>query len=184
MDWFFGMLGGRVPEENTELADARPAAEAIDAWLRAMPAFHRGALALRFTPRTWPRTLTGHYGKSTSLVVRLECALHPSPGDRSTEALEQAAALRLEEVLRKRGRDRHALLERANTHESLAIRAYLKVRGEGHVHIPKKPAAGVDKAAVSAPIADDSLCTRTLGSAHVNDPPTEPAFVSAEEGRS
>jgi hypothetical protein len=129
MEWFFDTLGGRVPEENTELAYARPAAEAIDGWLRAMPAFHRGALALRFTPRKWPRTLTHHYGESTSLVVRLECALHPSRGDQSTEALEQAAVLRLEEVLVKRGRDRHDLLGRAFAHESLAIRAYLKVRG-------------------------------------------------------
>jgi hypothetical protein len=140
MDWFFGMLGGRVPEENTELADARPAAEAIDGWLRAVPAFHRGALALRFTPGTWPFTLTRHYGNSTSLVIRLECALHPSRGDRSIEALEQAAALRLEEIIGKRGRDRHDLLARARTHESLAIRAYLKVRGDRRLCIPKKAA--------------------------------------------
>jgi len=129
MEWFFGTLGGRVPEENTELAHARARAQAIDGWLRAILTFHRGALALRFTPRKWPVTLTRLYGKSTSLVVRLECALHPSLG--STEALEQAAALRLEEVVRKRGRDRHDLLARARAHELLAIRAYLKVRGDG-----------------------------------------------------
>lgn len=184
MDWFFGTLGGRVPEENTGLAYARAAAEAIDGWLKAIPAFHRGALALRFTPREWPPTLTRRYGTSTSLVVRLECALHPSRGDQTTEALEQAAALRLEEVIAKRGGDRHNLLDRAMTHEFLAIRAYLKVRGEGlyRVRIPKRPSAGGETPAICAPIASDPPREQAPESARVNDPPTKPAPVSAEGG--
>jgi hypothetical protein len=184
MDWFFGTLGGRVPEENSELAYARPAAEAIDGWLKAVPAFHRGALALRFTPKEWPPTLTDRYGTSTSLVVRLECALHPSRGDQTTEALEQVATLRLEEAIAKRGWDKHNLLDRAMSHEFLAIRAYLKVRGEGlyRVRIPKRASAGGDTPAVCAPIASDPPREQAPESARVNDPPTEPAPVSAEGG--
>ena len=147
MDWFFGTLGGRVPDEGSELAYARPAAEAIREWLKAITAFHRGALALRFTPREWPPTLTKRYGKSTSLVVRLECALHPSRGDQSTEALERASVERLERVIAKRGWDKRDLLQRAIAHEFLAIRAYLKVRGEEPVAVctPKKPTEGGDR---------------------------------------
>jgi len=140
MEWFFGTLGGRVPDEDSELGYARAAAEAIHGWLQAITAFHRGALALRFTPREWPPGLTKRYGKSTSLVVRLECALHPSNGDQTTEALEQASVERLlHGLLGKREWD---LLTRAHSHEFLAIRAYLKVRGSDllAVRIPGSPA--------------------------------------------
>ena len=140
MDWFFGALGGRVPEPSTELGYARPAAEQIHGWLQSITEFHRGALALRFTPRRWPPWLTKRYRRSTSLVVRLECALHPSTGQ-TTEMLEQAS---LERLAGLRPKQRRELLARARTHEFLALRAYEKVRGnELHaVRIPECPADG------------------------------------------
>jgi hypothetical protein len=140
MDWFFGALGGRVPEPNTELGYARPAAERIHRWLQSITEFHRGALALRFTPRRWPPWLTKRYRKSTSLVVRLECALHPSTGQ-TTEMLEQASVERLAGLRPKQQRE---LLARARSHEFLGLRAYEKVRGNDlhAVRIPERPTDG------------------------------------------
>jgi hypothetical protein len=108
---------------------------------------------MQFTPRDWPATLVTHYRGATSLVVRLECALHPSPpGDETTEALEQAAVRRLEEALEERGRDRHDLFGRAIAHQDLAMRAYLKSRGEARCMVPRRR-RGVDKASPSTAAA-------------------------------
>src|SRR5580698_9078248 len=90
--WFFRELGGKVPEGADPAT--REAADRIDAWLRAIPAFHRGVLALRYVPRSWPKPIAEEFGELASIVVRLECALHPAVG-RSTEDLEQASIERL-----------------------------------------------------------------------------------------
>ena len=74
--WFFEVMGGRVPMEGAAGPRyARPAAEVIARTLKSLRAFHRGALALRYTPREWPESLTRQYGRWTSLVVRLECVV-------------------------------------------------------------------------------------------------------------
>jgi hypothetical protein len=128
LGWFYGTLGGRVPEEGAIDADARERARVIDGHLKAIPAFHRGALALTYTPlkcagarRSSPsrRDLTG-------LEVRLECVLHPSEGGKTTEELEAEAIERL-----TGGTYGDDVFERAAAHERLALAAYLKVRGKG-----------------------------------------------------
>jgi hypothetical protein len=154
LEWFFGALGGCAPKKGTALADARPAAQAVERWLTKLSAYHQGALALRYTPREWPPALTKRYGKWSSLVVRLECALHPSGGGKSDEELERASVERLVDALRARKNDRKQLLERAETHEELAIVAYLKVRGSRASVIPEAaPPSAVEPASepVSAP---------------------------------
>ncbi len=143
--WFFRELGGRVPDGGDPAACA--AAERISAWLRAIPAFHRGVLALRYVPRSWPKPIAEEFGELASVVVRLECALHPAIGT-STEALEQASVERLGEVIarcerirarrpstgrtRPRCRAERELLRlarRAHKHVELAHRAFTRVRG-------------------------------------------------------
>ena len=133
VEWFFGALGGRVPDEGSPMAHARPGAILIDRYLEAISAFHRGALALRYTPREWPPSLVTRHGRWTSLVVRLDCALHPSGGGKTTAELEKAAAERLEEA----PAHGEALMARAEVHEHLAIRACAKARGEGPSLAPR-----------------------------------------------
>jgi hypothetical protein len=128
LGWFYGTLGGRVPDEGAIDAEARARALMIDGHLKAIPAFHRGALALTYTPlkcagarRSSPsrRDLTG-------LEVRLECVLHPSEGGKTTEELEAEAIERLTS-----GTYGDDVFQRAATHVRLALAAYLKVRGKG-----------------------------------------------------
>jgi hypothetical protein len=145
--WFFRELGGKVPEGVD--ATTRAAAVQVDAWLRAIPSFHRGALDLRYVRRPWPKCIAREFGELVSVAVRLECALHPSVGI-STEALERASAERLQTVIlscdraRSRrtpaGRERPMtpsekglarLARRAERHVELAVRALGRVRGVG-----------------------------------------------------
>ena len=153
-DWFFRVMKGKVPPDGDFAV--RVAAAQVDAWLRTIPPFHRGVLSLRYTPRSWPRVMTGEFGRLASLVVRLECALHPAVG-LSTEALERASVerlseeIRLAEVARDRdvpgGRERPmtaverrvARLERrACRHTKLAIRALARTRGYGPSVVPAR----------------------------------------------
>jgi hypothetical protein len=129
--WFFEVMGGRVPDEGAAGPRyARPAAEVIARTLKSLSAFHRGALALRYTPREWPESLTRHYGKWTSLVVRLECVRHPTPGTNTTEEIERAAIERLESS------GAGDLEDRADTHLELALHAYVKARGDTRAVLP------------------------------------------------
>jgi len=96
--WFYKVLGGRVPDERNAPPEVRSAAVQIEAWLKAVPPFHRGALSLRFTPREWPKAIVGEFHEFSSLVIRLECALHPATG-KTTEELEKASIARIEEAI-------------------------------------------------------------------------------------
>jgi len=100
-EWFYKVLGGRVPDEGTASPDVRNAAAQIAAWLKAVPAFHRGALSLRYTPKEWPRAIVREFHELSSLVIRLECALHPATGKTTTE-LEQASVERIEKAIEAR----------------------------------------------------------------------------------
>jgi hypothetical protein len=150
--WFFRELGGKVPQDG-DLRTLAAAAQ-IDAWLRAIPPFHRGALALRFVPRAWPTCIAEAFGELASVVVRLECALHPAVGV-STETLEHASVERLRrdiacsERARARraptGRDRpmtvtdkglSRLLRRAHLHVENGLRALARARGNADCVVP------------------------------------------------
>jgi hypothetical protein len=156
VDWFFGVMGGRVPEPGVGPEYARPAAEAIDRWFRSIPPFHRGALALCHDTRPWPETLTKEFGGLTSLVVRLECARLADGTAKSSVEIESAAVRALEEdiaacerrraaVQSARGscvvtaRERRVLrrLSRASKHRRLALRAYAKARGNAPCVLPR-----------------------------------------------
>jgi hypothetical protein len=119
--WFYGALGGRVPDEGEIDAEARSRAITIDGHLKAIAAFHRGALALTYTP------LAGSSVRRnlTRLEVRLDCVLHPSEG-KTTAELEAESLERFD-----RGEYSYEVSTRADTHERLALAAYLKVRGKG-----------------------------------------------------
>ena len=150
-EWFFAQLGGKVPEDGDA---ATRAAVRIDGWLRKIPSFHRGVLALRYAPRTWPTCIADEFDDLASIVVRLECAQHPAVG-MSNDALEQASVERLRNVILdcERVRARRArsdrdlplnrteaelarLTRRAGRHVEIAIRALAKVRGHGPCVIP------------------------------------------------
>ncbi len=158
-DWFFGIMGGRVPEPGIGPAYARPAAQAVDGWLRSIPPFHRGALSLMHDKREWPEALREKYRWATSLVVRLECARLADGSGRSASELEALAVRRLEEDIaacqRRRAvvedTHRHAVptvrevevrrrAHRAYKHVELALRAYSKARGNARCVLPR----GVD----------------------------------------
>jgi hypothetical protein len=142
VQWFFRTMNGRVPGvvpgEGEAEAAARDAAAQIAGWLAAIPTFYKGALALRFTQRLWPVALVAEYGPWTSLAVRLECAKHPSETPRSTDEAETAAARRLVEAIAKRQgvRELVRLRKHAEEHVTLALRAYLRVRGVGPCVLP------------------------------------------------
>ncbi|MGO8998004.1 MAG: hypothetical protein ACLQVI_32180 [Polyangiaceae bacterium] len=150
--WFFRDLEGTVPDGGDPVT--RAAAEQIHAWLRAIPAFHRGALALRYTPRSWPTCVAREFGALASVVVRLECALHPAVGIR-TDALEQASVERLRKAIEvcrcaraarratrrdppmsRPERDLGRLRWRAGIHVDLAHRALARVRWYGPCLVP------------------------------------------------
>ncbi len=154
--WFFRELGGKVPEAGDPAT--RAAATQIDGWLREIPAFHRGVLALRYVRRPWPKGIVREFGGTASVVVRLECALHPAVGC-STEALEAASVERLQQTIQlcerararrePAGRERPmSAVERALTrlelraerHVDLAIRALARVRGRGPCLVPESGA--------------------------------------------
>ena len=143
--WFFQACGGKVPNDGDPAV--RAAAEQIDGWLRELPAFHRGVLALRFVPREWPKAMEEELCGLASVVVRLECALHPTTGV-STKALEQASLERLLECIHDANRTRarwdrvdrdrpltrsekhlRQLVRRAHRHAELAVRALTRTRG-------------------------------------------------------
>jgi hypothetical protein len=129
--WFFEVTGGRVPEEGAAGPKyARPAAEVIAHTLKSLSAFHRGALALRYTPRQWPESVTRQHGEWTSLVVRLECVRHPTPDAMTAEERERAAIERLESS------GAGDLEDRAETHVELALHAYVKARGDARAVLP------------------------------------------------
>jgi hypothetical protein len=100
-EWFYKVLGGRVPDEGTASAEVRSASAQVEAWLKAVPAFHRGALSLRYTPKEWPRAIVREFHELSSLVIRLECALHPATGKTNKE-LEQASIERIEKAIEAR----------------------------------------------------------------------------------
>jgi len=150
--WFFRELGGKVPQDGDP--SQRAAAAQIDAWLHAIPAFHRGVLALRYVERAWPTCIAEEFGELASVVVRLECALHPSVGV-STEALERASVERLEEAIARcegvrarrvpGGRERpmtareNGLVRfrrRAHRHVDAALRAFARARRYAHCVVP------------------------------------------------
>jgi hypothetical protein len=142
--WFYGSLGGRIPAAGSPARRRRAAA--VEAALQAIPAFHRGALSLWHTEKTWPPDLRKEFGIGTSLVVRLECALHPSVGV-STEVLEAAAVERISALLaRAKSRDEQALARlavRADRHYYLAIRLLAKARAAIARRSDEAPASGV-----------------------------------------
>ena len=144
-EWFFRDLGGKIPEGGD--AGTRAAALRIDGWLHEIPPFHRGVLALRYVPRSWPTCIEDELGELASVVVRLECALHPTTGV-STKALEQASLERLLECIHDANRTRarwdrvdrdrpltrsekhlRQLVRRAHRHAELAVRALTRTRG-------------------------------------------------------
>jgi hypothetical protein len=148
LGWFHGTLGGRVPEEGDLEPDLRRAAARIDGWLKSIPTFHRGALSLRHSTKRWPKPLTDEYRAWTSLVVRLECALHPSDVWRPTDELEEAGAKRLIEALASRrwSNDADDFQDRARAHVRDAIEAYAEARGEEPCVLPSKPASSGEQA--------------------------------------
>jgi hypothetical protein len=166
-EWFYKVLGGRVPDEGAVPPEVQSAAVQIDAWLKAVPAFHRGALSLRYRPKEWPRAIVREFGDLSSLAVRLECALHPAMGKTNAE-LEKASVERLEKAIDARnaqiekanaaekagsrpmperprredfalagGIDLAQLDFRADRHVALAIRALGKVRGDAPCVLPR-----------------------------------------------
>jgi hypothetical protein len=165
-EWFYKVLGGRVPGEGAASPEMRSAAAQIAAWLKEVPAFHRGALSLRYTPKEWPRAIVREFGELSSLVVRLECSLHPATG-KTTGELEQASIERIEKAIEARNAQIEEIMEaqkassskpmpplpagvdlaqldyRAGRHVALAIRALGKVRGDAPCVLPRaKPRAG------------------------------------------
>jgi hypothetical protein len=166
-EWFYKTLRGRVPDQDNASPEVRSAAAQIDAWLKAVPAFHRGALSLRYARKEWPRVIMREFGGLSSLVVRLECALHPATG-KTNEELEKAAIERIEKAIAAReartaalaavaeagskptsmpqededrplpaGVDIERLEYRADRHVKLAVRALGKVRGDAPCVVPR-----------------------------------------------
>ena len=136
LEWYFteSRHGDARPSPNPA---HREAAAVIAARLAAIPAFHRGALALWHDSRDWSNALTGAFHSDTALVVRLECIAHPAIGSRET--LEQAAAQRLEERIQNEGDDAgfvEILKRRASRFFDQALRAYMRVRGRGRCVAP------------------------------------------------
>jgi hypothetical protein len=133
--WFYGELGGRVPEPTTASPEVCEAARDVQRRLATLPPFHRGALSLWYTDGDWPEPITRWFGRSASLVVRLECALHPAVG-RSTDELERESAGRLLSLIaaavKKSGSARstlHGFERRARGHVNRAVAALASTRG-------------------------------------------------------
>jgi hypothetical protein len=129
--WFYETMGGRVPKMDQCLEWEFVAAQAIHGWLRRLPSFNTGAFSLRYLPQKWPPAVTKRFTELTGLVVRIECAQHPSDGHQSDEDLEKASVARLEAMLADR-RAQSMLYDldyRAYWHLRAAHKAYVKVRG-------------------------------------------------------
>jgi hypothetical protein len=190
-EWFYKVLRGRVPYEGTAPPEVRRAAAQIDAWLKAVPAFHRGALSLRYARKEWPRAIVREFGGLSSLVIRLECALHPATG-KTNEELEKASIDRIEKALAERearktalaaaaagskptsmpqededpplpaGVDIERLEYRADRHVKLAVRALGKVRADMPCVLPlAKPRADQNAMPVSVRPPSSSVCLAT-----------------------
>jgi hypothetical protein len=151
VSWFCGKLGAVVPDPASP---EHAGAQRIDRWIKKLPAFHRGAFALRYTPRSWPEALAEAFGEETSLVVRIDCASHPAVG-KSTVELEAASVERLLVLVAESERDserrKHlgdlgpsgpnerrvlALCRRAHSHVASAVKAMRKVRGNAPCMVP------------------------------------------------
>jgi len=188
-EWFYKTLGGRVPDEDNASPEVRSAAAQIEAWLKAVPVFHRGALSLRYTRREWPRVIMREFGGLSSLVLRLECALHPATG-MTNEQLEKASVERIEKAIAARKGARAAVAEagskatsmpqededpplpagvdierleyRADRHVKLAVRALGKVRADMPCVLPlAKPRADQNAMPVSVRPPSSSVCLAT-----------------------
>jgi hypothetical protein len=122
LEWHFAKPQGKD-------ASREPSATTIVERLAALPAFHRGALALRHDAREWPASLQSVLGRYTAMAVRLHCSDHPAIGSRET--LEKAAAERLDEIARVEGVNAEALIdleERAERFYEKSLRAYMRMR--------------------------------------------------------
>jgi hypothetical protein len=131
--WFFA-----TPQAKNTSQEAL--ATTIRARLAALPSFHRGALALRYEAREWPRALEAVLGRYTAMAVRLHCSDHPGIGSRET--LEKAAAERLDEIARVKGECAGALIdleERASSFYDESLRAYMMTRGRWACGAPSAP---------------------------------------------
>jgi len=140
VEWFYTVAEAGIPKPGEATAAERGAARKIQGWLGQIATFHVGALCLRFTPRVWPRALAADCGPWASLVVRLECAAHPSDVYVETDALEAAAVKRLEKMLAGDAESRVGFVRlerRAMRHVDAAIKAYVRVRGLEPSVLPK-----------------------------------------------
>ena len=137
--WFYGTMGGRVPKKADALEWQYVAARKIRRWLRKLPTFHSGAFHLRYTPRTWPSAIAKRFGSLAGIVVRIECAQHPSNGSLSDEALEKASIERLEMMIvdRRRVSMLYDLDYRAYWHLRSAHKAYVQARGTKRCVLPR-----------------------------------------------
>src|SRR5580658_6229229 len=138
--WFFGTMGGRVPKKAEALEWQYIAARRIRRWLRNLPTFHSGAFALRYGQRTWPAAIAKRFGSSAGLVVRIECAQHPSDGKLSNDELEKASVARLEVLIAdtRRASILYDLDYRAYWHLQQAHKAYVKARGTKRCVLPRE----------------------------------------------
>jgi hypothetical protein len=138
VEWFHRTAKGRVPDEGECEPATREAATKIAGWLATLLTFYKGALALRFTPRFWPKALVVEFGPWTSLAVRLECAKHPSEKPKSIAEAEAEAASRLVEMIARREdvRELIRLRRHAEQHVTHALRGYLHARGVGPCVVP------------------------------------------------
>ena len=137
--WFYGTMGGRVPRKGNALEWQYVAARKIRRWLDALPPFHAGAFELRYTPRTWPSAIAKRFGSLAGMVVRIECAQHPSNGRLSVEALEKASIDRIEVMIadRRKASALYDLDYRAYWHLRSAHKAYVKTRGTKRCVLPR-----------------------------------------------
>jgi hypothetical protein len=137
--WFYGTMDGRVPKKGDALEWQYVAARKIRRWLQKLPTFHAGAFKLRYTPRTWPPAIAKRFGSLAAVVVRIECAQHPSDGTRSEEALEKASVERLEMMIadRRRVSMLYDLDYRAYWHLRAAHKAYVQARGTKRCALPR-----------------------------------------------
>ena len=157
-EWFYKVLGGRVPDEGAVPPEVRSAAVQIDAWLkRRVSAFHRGALSLRYRPRNAAaRRSLREFGDFSSLAVRLECALHPAMGKTNAE-LEKASVERIEKAIEAR----NAQIEKATAAEKAGSNARCpSVLG---ARISHSPAGSTSRSSTSAPTRLFALAIRALG---------------------
>jgi hypothetical protein len=150
VEWYFAEAALRRSGEGRDpTADGPARWRAMHARLARLPTFHRGALELRFSPRTWPGALSAFFGELTGIVVRLECARAGFVPGQSALGRELAAVDRLERAIRANPPAPHlgALRRRAAGYVRAALRAYVELdgaparprRGDGR---PRQPVLG------------------------------------------